>query len=163
MALCVRSARIDPIDDIELRDLLMLVYRDGGFTDSERAETIFEPAAVRARGEILYEDGANEGLLGMVIVVPPTSSAAQFAQAGECEMQLLATAPRVQRAGIGRALLKAAMERAQSDGFIRMLLWTQLAMHAAQRLYESSGFTRIPERDFKRLGRDFLFFEATLI
>lgn len=162
MVVCVKSTRIEPIDDSELRNLLTHVYRDGGFTDAERAGTLFEPVAVRARGEILYIDSADAGLLGMVIVVPPTSSAAQFAQAGECEMQLLATAPRVRRAGLGRALVNAAMDRARSEGFFRMLLWTQLTMHAAQRLYESSGFARAPHRDFNRMGREFLFFVAPL-
>lgn len=99
----------------------------------------------------------------MVIVVGPTSPARQFARASECEMHLLATSPEARRSGIGRALVQAAIDKARSEGFTRMLLWTQSTMLAAQRLYESSGFSRVPSRDFKNSGREFLFFEASLV
>jgi len=43
-----------------------------------------------------------------------------------------------------------------------MLLSTQVTMHAAHRLYESSGFVRSADRDFSRAGRDFLAYEIDL-
>jgi hypothetical protein len=43
-----------------------------------------------------------------------------------------------------------------------MILWTQSSMSSAQRLYERSGFERVPERDFERSGRRFLVFERVL-
>ena len=101
-------------------------------------------------------------LPGMVIVVPPTSAARRFAGDDEAEMHLLATASACRRMGVGRALVHAAMDHARTAGLSRMLLWTQTSMHAAQRLYASAGFVRVPGRDFSERGRHFLFFAADL-
>jgi ribosomal protein S18 acetylase RimI-like enzyme len=162
MAIQIESFNREQIRDDEIEALLMQVYRDGGFTDETRAATVFRAATVRARGEILYTRGDDTSLTGMVILVPPQSSASNFAQPDECELHLLAIAAEVRRQGIGRALVEAAIVRAKQRGYLRMLLWTQLSMYAAQRLYESVGFVRVPARDFEDGGRKFLFFECQL-
>ena len=162
MSIQIKTFGREQIGDDEIEALLMQVYREGGFTDPDRATIVFKAAAVRARGEILYARGDNASLSGMVILVPPQSSASNFAELDECELHLLAIAPEVRRQGIGRSLVEAAIVRAQQRGYLRMLLWTQLTMHAAQRLYESLGFSRVPTRDFDDGGRKFLFFECQL-
>jgi ribosomal protein S18 acetylase RimI-like enzyme len=164
----VVTIRIETIRDREVPDgdmqlLLTQAYVDGGFTAPDRAREIFAPAAIHARGDILcaWFAGSAE-LAGMVIVVPPTSAAKRFAGDDEAEMHLLATASAFRRMGVGRALVHAAMDHARKAGLSRMLLWTQTSMHAAQRLYASAGFVRVPGRDFSDSGQRFLFFTADL-
>jgi ribosomal protein S18 acetylase RimI-like enzyme len=105
------------LPDHELQRLLTQAYVEGGFTAPDRAAEIFAPAAVRARGDILCAWlTESPSPAGMVVVVPSTSPARRFADDGEAEMQLLATAPECRRMGIGRALVDAAVDRARSAG-----------------------------------------------
>jgi ribosomal protein S18 acetylase RimI-like enzyme len=159
----VRHTSEDAIGDAELVELLVRTYVAAGFTDADRATALFAPQAVRSRGDILHIRDAQKRLLGMVILVPYSSSGCVFARAGECELHLLATAPESRNRGIGRALVGAAKDEARRAGYARMLLWTQPTMHAAQRLYQSLGFVRFPQRDFEQQGRPFLFFQAPLV
>jgi GNAT superfamily N-acetyltransferase len=147
----------------ELETLLRRVYVDGGFTDPEVAAPAFAALTVFARGQLLVTRDAPTGALtGMVIVVSPDSPARRMAADDEVEMQLLAVAPEHRNAGIGRALVEAAVELGRSKGFGRMVLWTQPAMKEAHRVYERSGFVRAPVRDFENAGRPFWVFERTL-
>lgn len=161
--IAVQSAAADPITDAELENVLWRVYVQGGFTSPDVAATLFAADAVRARGEILVvKDPYSSELLGMVIVVAPTSPARRMAERDEAEMHLLAVLPEHRGRGIGRALVEAAMGAAKRDGHARIMLWTQPSMHAAQHLYVEAGFVRAPERDWQRADRHFLVFEAPL-
>jgi ribosomal protein S18 acetylase RimI-like enzyme len=146
-----------------LEALLHRVYVGGGFTDPDVAVSVFAERAVRERGQLLVSRERDDGALtGMVIVVPPDSPARRLAASDEAEMHLLAVSPEHRKAGIGSALVSAALEAARAYGVRRMLLWTQPTMKDAHRLYERFGFTRIPARDFERAGRSFLVFEKAL-
>jgi GNAT superfamily N-acetyltransferase len=159
----VKSENEAPVADSELSELLTTVYVDEGFTDELLAARVFEPGVVRARGEILHvRNPEDEALMALVILAPPSSPARRFAGPDEAELHLLATAREHRGAGAGRALVEAAIARAKSSGYRRLLLWTQPAMHAAQRLYSALGFTRAPDRDFTQHGRQFLFFQREL-
>ena len=149
-----------PIEDVAIEDLLQSAYVEGGFTSPEQATSMFAARSVRARGELLVaRDPADGHLVGMVLVVPPTSSARRMAEPDEAEMQLLAVSPERQGHGVGTALVRAALATAKRLGYPRMVLWTQPTMLAAQRLYIAEGFVRAPERDFDRAdGRSFLVF-----
>jgi len=157
----VRESEV-PIADSELRDILNQVYVQGGFTEPVRAETLFAPAAVRARGELLHARNAEGDLLGIVILVRPHSGGRRFAQPDECELHLLATLPKARRTGVGTALVKTALAMASSEGYRKAILWTQPPMLSAQRLYQSVGFVRVPERDFTQADQVFLFMESPL-
>jgi ribosomal protein S18 acetylase RimI-like enzyme len=144
------------VADAEIERLLHRVYVDGGFTPPEIAATAFVPAAVGARGQVLVV--RDPDVVGMVIVVPPGSPAARLARADEAELHLLAVAPEARGKGVGAALVRAAIETARAP----IVLWTQPAMVAAQRLYVAAGFVRAPERDARIAaisGRAFLVFE----
>jgi ribosomal protein S18 acetylase RimI-like enzyme len=67
---------------------------------------------------------------------------------GEGEIRALAVRPDAQHAGVGRALLRAVIDRAGCDGIRHLLLCTQPDMKTAQHLYEEAGFSRLPERDW---------------
>jgi GNAT superfamily N-acetyltransferase len=159
----VRSENDVPLADAELNELLTTVYVDEGFTDELLAARVFQADEVRARGEILHvRNPEDDELMAMVILAPPTSPARRFAGPDEAEVHLLATAREHRGAGAGRALMEATITRARRSGYRRLLLWTQPAMHAAQRLYSALGFQRAPDRDFTQNGRQFLFFQREL-
>jgi len=54
----------------------------------------------------------------------------------------LYVAPQARRRGVGRALLKAAAQRGQRDGKLRMTLSTAKTNADAQSVYESLGWQR---------------------
>jgi len=148
--------------DAELVELLTQAFVGGGFTTAEIGSRMFEPALVRARGELLYVRDAEARLAGMVCLVPPSSPARRFALAGEVEMHLLAVRADARGAGLGRTLVLAALDRAREQRYERLLLWTQATMFAAHALYAATGFERRPERDFTRDGKNFLFLDRAL-
>jgi ribosomal protein S18 acetylase RimI-like enzyme len=73
-----------------------------------------------------------------------------IARAGELEFRMLAVDPSIQRAGIGRALVEAVVDYARTlEGIHSVSLTSIDNMTNAHRLYESLGFERIRERDWK--------------
>jgi ribosomal protein S18 acetylase RimI-like enzyme len=94
---------------------------------------------------VAVEDGR---LLGTVLLQAfgPASQVARAAE--EAELRALAVAPGAQGRGVGRALLTAALDRARAHGARYVVLCTQPAMRAAQRLYRAAGFVRLAERDW---------------
>ena len=149
--------------DRELWDLLCAVYVDGGFTDAELAPKVFAAEAVRARGAIITaRDRETGALIGMIILVPPGAAVRQVARDGEAEVHLLAVHPDARKGGVGRALVTELLGLAAARGFAQLLLSTQDSMLAAHALYESTGFARIPERDWERAGRHFWAYQRAL-
>lgn len=166
MTVEIASSRERPVEDEALESLLTRVYVEEGFTPPDGAVIMFAAAAVRARGELFcaWTHGERE-LVGMVIMVPPTSGARRIARAGEAEMHLLAVDARHRSGGVGRRLIETAMAEARRAGCWRIVLWTQPTMHAAQRLYAASGFARAPSRDAEiaaLTGRTFLVYQRPL-
>lgn len=149
------------VEDSELSDLLTEVYVEGGFTKSEEAEVLFDPSKVRQRGTLICaRDRETSTLAGMVIVVPPGSEARRLAEDNEAEMHLLGVKLDYRGRGLGKRLIEAAIFKAKSEGYSRIILWTQRPMKAAQRLYESAGFSYI--RNYERNGREFLIYDKAL-
>ncbi|WP_455207429.1 GNAT family N-acetyltransferase [Kaarinaea lacus] len=149
------------IEDIELSELLTQVYVAGGFTEPDEADMLFEPTAVRKRGMLI---GAREKqhlkLAGIVIVVPPDSPARRLAQNNEAEIHLLGVKPEYRGHGLGRMLVESAIGRAKHSGYSKIILWTQVTMKSAQKLYEATGFIHV--NDIKRKGREFKVYEMAL-
>jgi ribosomal protein S18 acetylase RimI-like enzyme len=151
-----------PIGDAELGALLTETYVGGGFTDPAVAARLFEPGAVRARGDLLHVRSSDGGLAGVLILVRGTAPASRFAGPTEAELHLLAVRGSARRSGVGRALVSTAIEAARARGHERLLLWTQPSMLAARALYVALGFRARPERDFEQNGRQFLFYDLEL-
>lgn len=149
------------IADSEISELLTQVYVGGGFTTPEEAVSLFDPAAVRARGVLI---GARENQqsrsAGFIIVVPPGSPSRRLAKNNEAELHLLGVRSEYRRHGLGRMLVDAAIENASRLGCSKLILWTQLSMSSAQRLYESAGF--VHTNNIERNGREFKVYERTL-
>jgi len=152
--------RIEPLEaspqaDAALEALLYETYVRGGFTDAVLAGTLLA-AAVRARGEVLAARDGTDSLLGTLTLVAPGSPARRLATPEEFELHLLAVRPDARRRGIGEALVRDALRRAQREGARGVVLWTQPTMEAAQRLYRRCGFERDASADFSRAARQFL-------
>lgn len=157
----IATAEMLDITDLEISALLTQVYVAGGFTTPDEAVALFAPAAVRQRGILI---GARENrystLAGLVIVVPPDSPSRRLAGNNEAELHLLSVKPQYRKQGLGRMLIEAAIDKAHCLRHAKLILWTQLSMHAAQRLYESTGFRHTD--NMERNGRDFKVYERDL-
>ena len=149
------------ITDAEITDLLTQVYVSRGFTSPEEAVSLFEPSAVRARGTLI---GAREQqqskLAGFIIVVRTGSPAIRLAKDNEAELHLLGVRPEYRKHGLGRMLIDAAIENARRSGYSKLILWTQLSMSSAQRLYEYADFTHVNNIEIN--GREFKVYERVL-
>ena len=107
------------------------------------------------RGEVLVAvdgDVAGGGVGGEIlgsIMLDPWHEGSEIARGpDEAEIRGLAVAPAAQGRGVGTRLVRAVIARAAAGGTRRLLLSTQPAMTAAQRLYVATGFSRLPERDW---------------
>lgn len=149
------------IMDDELPRLLTEVFVGGGFTSPVVATSLFDPTEVRKRGIII---GAREDhdltLAGIIIVVPPHSAALKVAQDNEAELHLLAVLPQYRTQGLGGLLVTAAIEKSTELGCTKLILWTQVSMKSAQRLYEAQGF--VYTKDMVKEGREFKVYERIL-
>ena len=160
------TARVEPLEDspqadVALEALLYETYIEGGFTDAVFAH-LLSGAAVRSRGVVLAARDEAGVLLGTVTLVAADSPARRLADAGEVELHLLCVRPDARGRGTGEALVRAALDRAKAQGARGVVLWTQPAMAAAQRLYRRCGFERDPSADFTRGPRQFLVHRFTL-
>ena len=61
-----------------------------------------------------------------------------------CELRKMYFLPELRGLGAGASMIARCLEAARSNGFRRCYLETLRGMDAAMRLYERTGFTRIP-------------------
>ena len=170
----VRDAKAE--DHAAIAHLTVTSYIDGGHIDPEDEYIAnLQDVATRARqarvlvGEVeastLAEPPSHPGepgagpaapsaagtvVAGSVVLTLPGMPMSETAREGEFEFRMLAVDPRVQRRGVARALVRAAIDRAeQLEGIDAIVLTTMVTMTGAHRLYESEGFVRVPERDWR--------------
>jgi len=111
-------------------------------------------AEARSREATLWvaadeRDGPGSSVVvGSVTTCPPASPWREIAEDGEGEMRMLAVDPGEQGRGVGRVLVNHVLARWRREGLEAAVLSSLPEMHAAHRLYESLGFTRVPGRDW---------------
>ena len=128
---------------------LIAPYRAGTSPASMSASWPTSSVAPREAEVLVAVDGDSEAALGCVTFVPDASSAyAELLEGGEAGIRMLAVDPGAQRRGTGRALLAACTARAKELRRTALILHTTPWMTSAHRLYESSGFERLPDRDW---------------
>ena len=104
--------------------------------------------AILASVERLIEDPATEYLLAAPAEGAPAAGMVQlryrwsvWRDADDCELEDLFVSPDARRAGLGRALVAAAIERVRERGARRIALDTAERNEAAVALYRSFGFS----------------------
>ena len=148
----VRVAR--PDDVVAAGALTAEAYvADGLLEDDDDYAAELRDARRRAAEAVLLvavagtADG-REAVVGSITVAPYGSSYAEVAEPGEVELRMLAVAPEARNHGLAAQLMRAGLREALTAGARRVVLSTQDAMAAAQRLYDRLGFVREPERDW---------------
>ena len=107
-----------------------------------RLEAPDEAVLCDPRGAIL--DAGGRIFLAVLAGRPVGCCALIRVHSGEFEVAKMAVTASAQGAGIGRALLTAAIEAARLSGAHRLCLETNSVLGPAIRLYESLGFQHIP-------------------
>lgn len=145
----VRPARDDELD--EVGELTVEAYLADGFLTGDDGYT---PVLRDARGRAEYADlvvaaDSDDGsLLGTVTFCLSGTAFAELSRPGEAEFRMLAVAPVARGRGVGEALVRACMRRAQAHDCDGIVLSTLPTMDAAHRLYTKLGFHRDPDRDW---------------
>ncbi len=146
-ALVVRRARPDELDTVG--DLTADAYVGAGVLPAEAGYLDFlRDAAHRDREAEVWVALDGDRVVGTVTYVEPGSALVEVSRDGEAEMRSLAVDPSATGQGIGETLARHVVDRARDRGFGAMVLCSATTMHAAHRLYERLGFTRLPDRDW---------------
>ncbi|MFE1959455.1 GNAT family N-acetyltransferase [Streptomyces sp. NPDC059479] len=120
--------------------------------DDPYLATLRDVATRAAEAEVLAAVDPDGTVLGGVTYVPAGGPWADIARDGETEFRMLAVDRAARGRGVGEALVRACVARAQeTEGCIRIVLSTQPTMRRAHRIYERLGFVRSPERDWEPL------------
>lgn len=130
-------------------ELTVEAYVHGGLVSPESSyvRTLRDAADRAANAELLVAEVAGE-VAGAVAYCPPGSPYANLAEADEAEFRMLAVREKARGTGVGRAMVRACVERARAAGLSGVRLSTQRNMESARRMYERMGFVRTPERDW---------------
>ena len=97
---------------------------------------------------LVATDETGSGLLGTIAIEWFGPSSELAGDETEADVRAFAVAPQGQGRGVGRSLLQDVIERADKRGLRRLRLCTNPVMQAAQRLYETTGFSRTPDLDW---------------
>ncbi len=135
--------QIRPDDDIAMATIIRTVMPEFGaggdgfaIKDPEvdwMSRAYSEP---RSAYFVVERDGQVEGGGG----VAPLSGG----DAGTCELRKMYFLPSLRRLGAGAAVMTRCLETARGFGFHQCYLETLFGMDSAMRLYEKTGFARLP-------------------
>jgi GNAT superfamily N-acetyltransferase len=130
-----------------LGELTAATYLAEGLTNEGYAATLRDVAGRAGTSTVLVAllDGR---LVGGITAVTQGGPYAEGTDPGTAVIRMLVTDPTVRGAGVGQALVQAAVVQAREDGCLAVRLSTQPMMTAAHRLYERLGFVRTPEADW---------------
>lgn len=72
----------------------------------------------------------------------------------EAKLRLLYVEPEMRGTGLGRRLTQECMAFAKARGYQKLILWTNDILHAARRIYQTSGFVLLSEETHHSFGHD---------
>jgi ribosomal protein S18 acetylase RimI-like enzyme len=137
-----------PAELAKIGDIRVAAYQADGFLSAtSRYASTLRGLGTVGDGDILVavDDGQ---LLGTVMLQHWPHAGQVVRGPDEAEIRALAVAPGGRGKGTGRALVRAVIDRAASDGIRHLVLCTMGAMRTAHHLYEQAGFSRLPDRDW---------------
>jgi ribosomal protein S18 acetylase RimI-like enzyme len=141
----IRPVRPEEYDAVA--DLTAGVYLSEGY-GSPAYEAALRDVAGRAESADSLVAVLDDRVVGAVTLSTYGGQWAERAAPGEAEIRMLVVDPAARGTGVGEALVRACLERAEQHGCSRMRLSTEPTMTAAHRLYERLGFLRTPSRDW---------------
>jgi len=72
----------------------------------------------------------------------------------EAKLRLLYVEPEMRGTGLGRRLTHECIAFAKARGYQKLSLWTNDILHAARRIYQTSGFVLLSEEAHHSFGHD---------
>ena len=157
MSTDVHIRNATPAEMPAVGEIRLAAYKSGGFLapDSPYAAHLRD-LGTHGDGHVLVavlpgsgDPGSADGrIIGTIMLQSWPHTGPVATAASEAEIRALAVIPGAQRAGIGKALLDAVIDRATGTAVQHLVLSTQTDMRAAHRLYERAGFRRLPDRDW---------------
>jgi len=85
----------------------------------------------------------------------PVGSAFVVRESDEvAKLRLVIVEKHAQGLGLGKALVREAVDFARSAGYRRMVLWTNDILHAARAIYVAEGFKLVAEESHHSFGQD---------
>lgn len=85
----------------------------------------------------------------------PAGSAVVVRESEEvAKLRLVIVEKRAQGLGLGKALVREAISFARSNGYRRMVLWTNDILHAARAIYVAEGFELVATEQHHSFGHD---------
>ncbi len=139
--------RLEPRDHDAVVAVLLAAYDDHVKVEFEYVEVLTDVAGRDRDAEVwVAVDGTD--VLGTVTICPPGSPYREIGRDDEGEFRMLAVDPRARGRGVGRLLTELVVDDARRRGLGAVVLSSTPTMTAAHRLYESMGFTRLPDRDW---------------
>lgn len=128
-------------------ELTAAVYLGEGFSSTEYEPQLRDVAGRVAGAEVLVAV-LDERLVGTTTLATDRSPWAEQSVDGEAVIRMLAVDARARGAGVGEALVRYCLQRAEEAGCTMVRLSSQEDMTAAHRLYDRLGFTRTPSFDW---------------
>jgi ribosomal protein S18 acetylase RimI-like enzyme len=147
-AFVVRDAR--PDEYAALGRITVDAYRAAGETEEDYFPELQDVAGRAALVPVLAAVEVGSGrVLGTATYVPGPGPFHEGDFGDTASMRMLAVAEDARGRGVGRALVLECIDRARAAGRRGLSLHTRPVMTAAQGLYESLGFRRVPALDWE--------------
>lgn len=159
--LTVRAAAA--ADFPHISELTVRTYLGGGLASADYATALADVEGRAALAELLVAEDEAGRIVGSVALVLAGEFGEVTVSHEEAAFRMLVVDAAARGRGIGELLVRTCLDRARAAGKRRMVLSTDPRMHAAHRLYERLGFTRLPERDWTPVpGVDLLVYAREL-
>lgn len=146
----IRVRPVRPDEYREVGELTLAAYDAVGRIEGDYREEMLDTGLRVADGaEVLVAEDPDGRIVGTVTFVDRDNPHFESRETGDCGFRMMAVDPDAWGRGVGRALLRACIERAQRLGRRRVAIYSMEWMPRAHALYRAHGFERRPDRDVR--------------